>query len=154
MKRTITTLAAGMALAAGLTFAQTTAPAQPAQLGQAKHHVARGMRMGRIAQALNLTDAQKQQAKGIFQQAHQSAQPLVQQLKQNREALAAAVKADNSAQIQQLSATQGQLRGQMTAIRTEAMAKFYSTVLTPDQRTKLDQMHQNWKQRRAANNNT
>ena len=100
----------------------------------------------RMMQALNLTDAQKQQAKTIFQQAKQNAQPLAQQLKQNREALAAAVKANDVAQIHSLAAQQRQPAGQMLGIRTEAMAKFYSS-LTPDQKAKADQMHERIKAR-------
>ena len=43
----------------------------------------RGRMRQRMMQALNLTDAQKQQAKAIFQQARQNAQPL-EQLQENR----------------------------------------------------------------------
>jgi Spy/CpxP family protein refolding chaperone len=107
---------------------------------------------------LGLTDAQKQQAKSIFQQARQSAQPLAQQLRANRDALAAAVKANDVAQIHGLSAQQGNLQGQILGIRTEAMAKFYAT-LTPDQKTKADEFRQKVRQRmqqrmekRKANN--
>jgi len=100
----------------------------------------------RMIQALNLTDAQQQQANSIFQQAKQQAQPIVQQLKQNREALEAAVKANNVSQIQTLATQQGTLRGQVLAIRSTAWAQFYS-MLTPDQRAKADQIHQQMKQR-------
>ena len=62
-----------------------------------------------LMEALNLTDAQKQQAKTIFQEARQSAQPLRQELRQNRQALAVAVKANDTAKIQQLSQTEGNL---------------------------------------------
>jgi len=100
----------------------------------------------RLMQALNLTPAQKQQARAIFQQAKQSAQPIRQQLQQNREAFAAAVKANDTAQIQALASQQGTLAGQVAAIRGESMAKFYST-LTPDQKTKADQIQQKIQQR-------
>jgi Spy/CpxP family protein refolding chaperone len=100
----------------------------------------------RLMQALNLTDDQKAQAKAIFQQARQSSQSVRDQLKQNGEALAAAVKANDTAQIQTLSAQQGTLRGQLLAIQSEAMAKFYNT-LTPDQKAKADQMRQRIRQR-------
>lgn len=137
------------AMAAGMTFAQTQAqPAQPAQPSQrAGRHFAgrRGMRQ-HMMQALNLTDAQKQQAKTIFQQARQNAKPFREQLKQNREALSAAVKADNTARIQTLSAERGNLEGKMLAVRSEARAKFYS-ILTPDQKAKADQMQQQFKTR-------
>jgi Spy/CpxP family protein refolding chaperone len=64
--------------------------------------------------------------------------------------LSAALKANDTAAIERLSAKQGQLRGQLTAARTEAMAKFYQT-LTPEQKTKADQLHQHMPQRRWKN---
>ncbi len=151
------------AMAAGMTFAQTQAqpaqPAQPAQTRAGRHFAGRRAMRQRMMQTLNLTDSQKQQAKTIFQQARQNAQPLREQLKQNREALSAAVKADNTAQIQTLSAQRGKLEGQMLGVRSEARAKFYS-ILTPDQKAKADQMHQQskarmqqrWQHRKDASN--
>ena len=133
-------------MAAGMALAQTATPS-PAPNPPAVHHNFVRRHMQRIAQALNLTDAQKAQAKTIFQQARQSSQPLRQQLKQNRQALTAAVKAGgNGAQIEQLSTQRGTLLGQMVTIRTEAASKFYS-MLTPDQRAKADQMQQQFHQR-------
>jgi Spy/CpxP family protein refolding chaperone len=155
MKKNLFRFATVVALGAGMALAQTTAPAP--DNGPAKTTTVRPRARfhERMMQALNLTDAQKQQAKSIFQQARQNAQPVVQQMKQNREALAAAVKANDTAQMQSLSAQQGKLRGQLLAIRSQAMAKFYST-LTPDQRAKADQMHARIRQRmqqRAGNHN-
>ena len=144
MKQQFMRLAAVAALAAGMAFAQAPAPAPnaaPGQKGTAQQRIRR-----RVMQALNLTAAQKQQAKAIFQQSRQNAQPIAHQLKQNREALSAAVKANDTAQIQQLSGQQGNLRGQMLAIRSGAMAKFYAT-LTPEQRTKAEQVQQRIRQR-------
>ena len=129
------------ALAAGMLSAQ--APSTTS--GQAAVRPRAVVRQ-RIAQALNLTDAQKQQAQAIIQQTRQTVQPLRQQLKQNRQALMAAVKAGQSdVEIHQLALTQGNLTGQMAAARTEAWAKFYST-LTPDQRAKADLMGQKLRQ--------
>ncbi len=142
--------AATMALAAGMVFAQapTTTPAQPAtpQAREGRHGFVR-RHLEHIAQALNLTDSQKQQARTIFQQARQSAQPIRQELKQNREALASAVKnGQGDTEIQKLSTEQGRLLGHLVAIRTEASAKFYQ-MLTPEQRAKADQMHEQFRQR-------
>jgi periplasmic protein CpxP/Spy len=137
------------AMAAGMAVAQTAAPA-PAPAPQPGQKAGRlGMRrmfVNRMAKALNLTDAQKQQAKGIFQQAKQDGKPVAQQLRDNRQALNAAVKAYNSGQIQSLAAQQGQLMAQMVTIRAEARAKFYAT-LTPEQRAKADQVQQQVRQR-------
>ncbi len=95
---------------------------------------------------LNLTPAQKQQADTIFGNAREKVRPIRQEIQQNREALHAAMKANNTAQIERLSAQQGNLMGKALAIRTESMAKFYST-LTPEQRTKADQAFERMKSR-------
>jgi Spy/CpxP family protein refolding chaperone len=143
MKTNLIQYATVAALAAGMAFAQTPAPQPPSGgTGNGATMMPRRARARRrMLQALNLTDAQKAQAKTIFQQARQSNQPLRQQLQQNRAALSAAVKAGDSAQIQQLAAAQGQIVGKMTAVRTQAMANLYAT-LTPDQRAKADQIQQ------------
>ena len=144
MKKNWIKIAAAGALAAGMVFAQTTpANSQAKTQPPAQTHsrfARRGMMMRhRMMQQLNLTEAQRQQAKTIFQQARQSVQPEVQQLKENRAAMRTAVKTDDAAKIQQLSATAGRLRGEIMAARASARAKFYQT-LTPAQRAKADQM--------------
>jgi Spy/CpxP family protein refolding chaperone len=128
-----------------MVFAQ--APSTTAQPGSGQAAVrARAVVRQRIAQALNLTDAQKQQARAIIQQTRQTVQPLRQELKQNRQALMAAVKAGKGdVEIHQLALTQGNLAGQLAAARLEALAKFYST-LTPEQRAKADLMGQKLRQ--------
>jgi Spy/CpxP family protein refolding chaperone len=149
MRHTFTRFAAAAALAAGMAFAQA-----PAAGNVGRSHA----RAGRMFQQLNLTDAQKAQAKTVFQQARQSSQALMQQLKTNREALGAAVKANNVAQIDTLAKEQGILHGQLLAVRSEAMAKVYAT-LTPEQKAKADELrqqrHERMKERfqhRKANN--
>ena len=149
MKRNLITLAAIAAFAAGMGFAQTTDPAQP-QAGAAGKP--RATLRHRMLQALDLTDAQKQQAKTIFQQARQNAQPLRQELKQNRQSLAAAAKANDTAQIHQLTTQQGNAMGRLADTRTQAMAKFYAT-LTPEQRAKADSIRQRTQQRLAQHKN-
>jgi len=99
-----------------------------------------------MMQALNLSAAQKQQSKTIFDDARQKAEPIRQEMRQNREALHAAVKANNASQIERLSSHQGELQGKVLAIRSQAMAKFYA-ILTPEQRTKADEMRSRMMQR-------
>ena len=139
MNRHVTRLSVVAALAAGMVIAQ--APSTTTQPAGGKAAVRR-----RIAQALNLTDAQKQQAQAIIQQTRQTVQPLRQQAKQNRQALMAAIQAGKGeVEIHQLALTQGNLAGQLVAARMEALAKFYST-LTPEQRAKADLMRQRVRQ--------
>ena len=95
-----------------------------------------------MAQKLNLTDSQKEQARSIMDSARASAKPIAQQLRQEKTTLHDAVKAGKpDADIDQISSQVGNLEGQLTAIRTKAFAKVYA-LLTPEQRTQADQMHQ------------
>jgi len=107
--------------------------AQPPQAGaraQGRH------KLGRMADYLNLTTAQRAQAQNIFREAGQTAKPVRQQLRETHKSLQAAIKSGNSDQIQQLSATEGTERGQLAAIRATAFAKLYPA-LTPEQQQKL-----------------
>jgi Spy/CpxP family protein refolding chaperone len=112
-----------------------------AETSQARQQWHGHARFGQFMSELNLTDAQKAQAKSIFQGARQSAQPVRQQLMETRMSLRAAIKANDTAQIQQLSATEGKEIGQLTAIRGSAFAKVYQT-LTPEQKQKADALEQ------------
>lgn len=150
MKKQILTFMATGAMAAGMAFAQSTpatsAPGTQSAPTQGTHRNFMKQRRERMAQQLNLSDAQRAQAKTIFSQARETAKPVREQLKANREALRAAVKADNRSEIQKLSAVRGNLMGKMMAIHSEAAAKFYQT-LTPEQRAKADQLHAQFRQR-------
>jgi len=112
-----------------------------AETSQARQQWRGHGRFGHFMSELNLTDAQKAQAKSIFQGARQSAQPVRPQLLETRMSLRAAIQANDSAQIQQLSATEGNEIGQLTAIRGSAFAKVYQT-LTPDQKQKAEALEQ------------
>lgn len=100
-----------------------------------------GHRGAFLSSYLNLTPSQQSQAKSIFQDARQSTTPIRQQLKETRQSLRAAIQANNTAQIQQLAATEGGEVGQLAAIRGATMAKVYQ-ILTPDQQQKLQSLRQ------------
>lgn len=152
MRYSFTKYLAAATFAAGILFAQN--PASGPQPGAINNHEWRpgsSMRghfdVDRVAQALNLTDAQKAQAQTIFQQAKMSAEPIRQELRQNREKLSAAAKmSNNEADIQKLATEQGRLLGKLIAIHTEARAKFYQ-MLTPEQRVKDDQLRQQMREK-------
>ena len=135
-------LATGIALAQTSTMEPQSDPANTQDEGQKRGFMWDHMDLDHVAQALNLTDTQKMQARTIFEQAHQSAQPIRQELRDNREKLSAAAKvSNNTSEIQKLSTEHGRLVGKLVAIHTEARAKFYQ-MLTPEQRVKADQMHE------------
>ncbi len=94
--------------------------------------------MDRLAARLNLTDAQKQQAQSIFAEARKSAQPVRAQIRQDKQALAAGVKSGSKADIDRiLENNMGPLLAQSSAIHA-GLANFYA-ILTPDQKSKVDQ---------------
>ena len=137
--KVLSVFAAGV-LATGMLFAAAQGPG-------GHHRMNGGKRLDFMATALNLTDAQKETAKGIFADAKTSAQPIAAQLKQGREAMAAAIKAGKSeTELTQLATQQGALTGQLAAICAKAFSSFYAQ-LTPDQKAKADQLHQNMKSR-------
>jgi Spy/CpxP family protein refolding chaperone len=117
------------ALAAGAVLAQT---------GQGKLALGANLRQ-RVIKNLNLTDAQKAQAKTIFQDAKAAAALVRPQLQASRQAMATAIKAGDANSISALAAEMGKSQVQLTVIRSTAMAKLYA-ILTPDQQTKLGQM--------------
>lgn len=92
-----------------------------------------------LSTALNLTEAQKQQATEFFTAARQENQPLEEGMKQARTTLVDAAESGDEAQLDQAATKVGTLSGQMAAVRAKAFAKLYS-VLTPEQRQKADQL--------------
>jgi len=140
MKNRVLTIAGATILAAGMIFAQTatTTPEPGAPAGHARFH--RGMMMARLANKLNLTDAQRGQAKAIFQDLRTQAQPLRAQLQQGRQALMNAAESGQSAdQINQLAQAQAAPLAQLAALRAQAFGKLYA-ILTPAQQQQFQAM--------------
>ena len=127
-------------LASGMLLAQSPAPAVPAQPPTQHRQWQRGQMFDRVAAKLNLTEAQRGQAKSIWRSARESSRPIAQQLRQAHVVLREAAKSGKpDAEIDQLAANAGQFAGQLTAVRTKAFAKFYA-MLTPEQRATADQL--------------
>ena len=107
-----------------------------------------------MMKALDLTDAQKQQAKEIFQQARETAQPVAKQLKDNREALQTAIQANDTPRFRRSPHSRERCRGSWRRSVPRAMAKFYGN-LTPEQRAKAQEIRSKVRermgQRRKAN---
>jgi len=145
MKNRVLTIAGGSLLAAGMVFAQTGTPTQNPPAGHARFH--RGGMMGRLASRLNLTDAQRQQARGIFEDLRTQAQPLRAQLQQGRQALMSAAEAGQSAdQLNQLAQAQAGPMIQLAALRAQAFGKLYA-ILTPAQQQQFQTMQSRWQSR-------
>jgi Spy/CpxP family protein refolding chaperone len=136
--------AAWTALAAGIVFGQAPGgkPNPDVPSAEQGRQALVNRQLEQLAQAFDLTDSQKEQARAIFEQAERSTQPVRHDSQQNLDELTAAAKAGkNEAEIQKLAQEQGRLLGQLLAIRTEAWAKFYQ-MLTLDQRAKAERAHE------------
>jgi Spy/CpxP family protein refolding chaperone len=96
-------------------------------------------RLDFLSTALNLTEAQKQQAMEFYSAARQENQPLEESMKQARTTLVEAAESGDEAQLNQASTKVGTLFGQMAGVRARAFAKLYA-VLTLEQRQKADQL--------------
>ena len=137
-------LVIALACGAGAAFAQQTATAQegeaPARIQREGRRGERGgkrdhrmMGMMRVLRELNLTDAQQAQARAILERFAESIRPQREALEQLREQHEQGTPSEETrARAKQL---RGEIREAMQRARTEVVA-----ILTPEQRTKLEQM--------------
>ena len=124
-------LAAVATLGAGLLFAQ----------GAFNRGERRQRLLNFVADYLDLTAAQRTQAKSVLEAERQEVQPIVEQLRQGHENMRAAIKAGKSdADLESIAAAQGKLVGELAGIHAKAVAKIYAT-LTPEQKAKADTLH-------------
>jgi periplasmic protein CpxP/Spy len=124
-----------------ISYAQQTDNTSPKPAWAGHGH---GDRMGYMAKTLNLTDAQKAQIKSIMQANRASTRPLMLQMAQNRLAMLTATSggAFDQAKVTTLANQQAQLMAQMTVQKESIKSQIYNQVLTPEQRTTADQIHQ------------
>ncbi len=131
MRTSLLKLTAFLALASAVVVAQQKTPHDPAEMAQ--HHI------NMLAKHLSLSPQQQQQATALFTQTSATVQPLHDAMKTAHQNLHDAVQKNDTASIEQISNTIGNLMAQITAAEAKAHAAFYQT-LTPEQQTKLGQM--------------
>jgi len=98
-----------------------------------------GFMSKRLAEKLNLTDAQKDQMKALHRSFREENKAFFEQVRATRQELRAAKEAGDQAKIDSLKPTLESQRAQMKQIRQSQHEKFLS-ILTPDQRAQLDQL--------------
>lgn len=150
---------AAVALATPLALAQTSETEQGSQQesragrrGHGKHRGHRGGRMGgaMMFKGINLTDEQKAQMKQLSQSFRERNKPLREQLRAKRQELRQAGEGgtfDEALATQKLTETAGlqaKLMGEQFKLRQEMLA-----VLTPEQKTQLEQKRAEFKAKRA-----
>ncbi len=100
--------------------------------------------VARIARRLDLTDTQQAKVKSILEAERQNVAPLFAQAAKNRQQLheATANGKFDEAQVRTIAAQQGQTMTELIVARERVKSKIYNDVLTPEQRTKADELMQ------------
>ena len=132
MKKFVTAVAV-TALGATLAFAA------PHEGGKGFGHHRQGVFGKKLAEKLNLTDAQKTQVKDIMKASRQENKAFFEQSHATMKELFAAKKAGDTAKVDALKPTIDSQRAQMKAIRASTEAKIAS-VLTADQNAQWQQL--------------
>jgi periplasmic protein CpxP/Spy len=100
-----------------------------------------------LGRQLDLTDAQREQVKTIFEATHADVQAIHEQLKGLHEQMGSAVETGNTAEIDVLASQQGDLTGKLMAIQAKNMVRVRNEVLTSEQIQKLAEMRQKMQER-------
>jgi len=99
--------------------------------------------LGRLADKLDLTDAQREQAKAILEAERTANEPTVEELQANREALRAASRfgafEENEAEITSLAQRQGELHALLIVSKERVKSQLYQ-ILTPEQQQQLQDL--------------
>jgi len=100
-------------------------------------------RIAHLTRALDLNDAQQQQVKSLVEAQRPVLKGLMQQMASQRAQMMAATQNGqfDAAKVQAIANQQGQTMANLIVVRQELQSKIY-TLLTPEQRTKFDQMQQ------------
>jgi Spy/CpxP family protein refolding chaperone len=99
-----------------------------------------------LARELNLSDEQNAQVKAVFEAEHATMEGLMKKLDDLRERLRAATANGqfDEAQVRTLANQQGQTQADLIVEHERTKAKIYG-LLTAEQRTKLEQLHERMK---------
>lgn len=130
-------------------FAQTSTvtPSESVQTPpNYQRHGHRGMKHGRIFDQLNLNASQKSQIQQIMETGRAQNAPLMDQFRTLRTQMREARTANDTARIESLKEQMVALRPQLEQARTQTMQQV-EAVLTPEQRTQLEQLKQQKQER-------
>ncbi|HEU5336649.1 MAG TPA: Spy/CpxP family protein refolding chaperone [Terriglobales bacterium] len=100
-------------------------------------------RLAHLTRTLDLSDAQQQQVKSLVEAQRPAFKALMQQMVSERQQMLTATQNGqfDAAKVQAIANQQGQTMASLIVARQELQSKIYG-LLTPEQRTKFDQMQQ------------
>lgn len=105
--------------------------------------------MSFVAHELKLDDAQRKQIRSMWQREKPAVSGLIQELAaESKEMDAATAKGTlDEGKVQELAARQGATIAKLLVEKEHFKSKIYTTVLTPEQRTKADELQARWHER-------
>lgn len=138
-----------MTMAAVVTLSATLAIAAPHDGMKGGRHGRHGGGFGqRMAEKLNLTDAQKQQMRDLQKSFRENNKQVFENAKALHQEFRAAKEAGDTARLESLKPQMEAQRAQMKQLHDAQQAKI-ATILTPEQRTQWEAMKAEREQRRG-----
>jgi protein CpxP len=142
-----TTMAAVLALSTSLAIAAPHGPKGEGRHGRGGMQGEHGMMEERLAQKLNLTDAQKEQIKALRASFREQNKTFFETARTTREQFREAKKAGDTAKADALKATMETQRTQMQHLRQQQHTEI-AKLLTPEQRKQFDELKAKMEERR------
>jgi Spy/CpxP family protein refolding chaperone len=105
--------------------------------------------LGYVAHELNLNDAQKWQIKSMWEAERPGVAALVQELaSEGKEMVSVTAQGSfDESKVQPIATRQGETIAKLIVEKERLKSKVYTTVLTPEQRTKADELQKKWQSR-------
>jgi Spy/CpxP family protein refolding chaperone len=105
--------------------------------------------LGYIAHELKLNDVQKAQIKSIWQAERPTLSSLVREFSDEGKEMDMATAQDklDESKVQEIASRQGATVAKLLVEKERLRAKIYTTVLTPEQRIKADELQKRWRSR-------
>jgi Spy/CpxP family protein refolding chaperone len=147
MKRiVIWSCAAVLLVVAGLAIARADVRGWHGCFGHGRAHFGP---MGYVAHELKLNDAQREQIRSMWQTEKPSVFGLVHELAAEGKEMDQATAKGNldEGKVQEIATRQGATVAKLLVEKEHFKSKIYATVLTPEQRTKADELQSRWHER-------
>jgi Spy/CpxP family protein refolding chaperone len=105
--------------------------------------------MGYVAHELKLSDTQRQQVESMWQTEKPAISGLVHELAAESKEMDAVTAQGNldEAKVQEIAGRQGATVAKLSVEKEHFKSKIYATVLSPEQRTKADELQSRWHER-------
>ncbi len=113
------------------------------------HHWGRFGPMGYVARELDLSNAQEQQIRSMWQAERPAVSALVQEFSAESKAMDQVTANGNldERKVQEIAARQGVTLSKLLVEKEHFKTRIYASVLNPDQRTKADKLQSQWHDR-------